>query len=67
MFRLHATYLRQHSEMFQKMLPKDFTLNFLPISDDRAFRDVHGQVAPGQPLEITIEQMELGIRMMYAE
>lgn len=38
-----------------------------PIPDEHAIEDVHGLVAPDQPAQITVEQVELAIRLLYPE
>lgn len=53
--------------MFRDMLPSDFVLGDNPIPDEFALEDVHGRVAPKQRPEITEKQMDLAVRLLYAE
>lgn len=53
--------------MFRDRLPSDVVLLAKPIPDELAAENIHGLVAPGQPKQITKEQMELAIRLLYPE
>lgn len=53
--------------MFRDRLPSDVALLVKPIPDEHAIESVHGLVAPDQPAQITVEQVELAIRLLYPE